>query len=95
MAISEESRHHLSQRLEVVLGADEATTLMEHLAPVGWADVATKRDLDGLGAGLRSELAVVRSDLAAGLDRALRGQTWRILTAVLALASLIVAAPHL
>ena len=46
MAISEESRHHLYQRLEQVLGAAEATVLMEHLPPVGWADVATKRDLD-------------------------------------------------
>lgn len=46
MAISEESRHHLYQRLEQVLGPREATVLMEHLPPVGWADVATKRDLD-------------------------------------------------
>jgi hypothetical protein len=46
MAISEESRHHLYQRLEQVLGPAEATVLMEHLPPVGWADVATKRDLD-------------------------------------------------
>jgi hypothetical protein len=48
MAISEESRHRLYQRLEAVLGHDEATVLMEHLPPVGWADVATKRDLDTL-----------------------------------------------
>ena len=48
MAISEESRHHLYQRLEQVLGPAEATVLMEHLPPVGWADVATKRDLDVL-----------------------------------------------
>jgi hypothetical protein len=48
MAISEESRHRLYQRLEAILGHDEATVLMEHLPPVGWADVATKRDLDTL-----------------------------------------------
>lgn len=48
MAISEESRHHLYQRLEDVLGPREATVLMEHLPPLGWADVATKRDLDAL-----------------------------------------------
>ena len=48
MTISEESRHRLYQRLEEVIGHDEATVLMEHLPPVGWADVATKRDLDHL-----------------------------------------------
>jgi hypothetical protein len=48
MATSEETRRHLFQRLEEVLGPEEATTLMEHLPPVGWADVATKRDIDAL-----------------------------------------------
>ena len=48
MAISEEARHHLYVRLEHTLGREEATVLMEHLPPVGWADVTTKRDLDAL-----------------------------------------------
>ena len=48
MATTEQNRHELYQRLEKVLGTDEATTLMEHLPPVGWADVAPKRDLDHL-----------------------------------------------
>lgn len=49
MAVTEETRHRLYQRLEQVLGAEEATTLMELVPPVGWGDVATKRDLDVLG----------------------------------------------
>jgi hypothetical protein len=55
MAVDERSRHQLYQRLEAVLGAEEATILMEHLPPVGWADVATKRDLDALEAANRRE----------------------------------------
>jgi len=46
MIISEHSRHELYTRLQEALGDEAATTLMEHLPPVGWADVATKRDLD-------------------------------------------------
>lgn len=48
MVLDERSRHDLYLRLEEALGPDAATTLMEHLPPVGWADVATKRDLDAL-----------------------------------------------
>jgi hypothetical protein len=46
MAISEASRHEMHTKLEEVLGAQVAATMMEHLPPVGWADVATKHDLE-------------------------------------------------
>lgn len=45
MGISEESRHQLHNKLDEVLGSAEAATLMSHLPPIGWADVATKHDL--------------------------------------------------
>jgi len=57
MTISDQSRYDLHSRLAEVLGRDEAATLMGHLPPVGWADVATKRDLDHLALALRSEMA--------------------------------------
>jgi hypothetical protein len=53
--ITERDRHRLYQRLEEVLGSERATTMMEHLPPVGWADVATRRDLENLGNELRVE----------------------------------------
>jgi hypothetical protein len=74
MAITEKTRHELYRRLEEILGPDEANTLMEHLPPVGWADVATKEDLHQLETRLdarfevlefklRSEMANLGSDL--------------------------------
>ena len=74
MSITSGERHDLHTRLAEILGEDHANTLMEHLPPVGWADVATKRDLDNvevalsgdianLGTQLRSELAAQGSEL--------------------------------
>ena len=60
MALDERARHELFLRLEQALGPESAETLMEMLPPVGWADIATKRDLDALEskllAGFRGEL---------------------------------------
>lgn len=60
MPVDEDSRHALYLKLEEILGRREATTLMEHLPPVGWADVATKRDIEHLADRL---LAQFRSEL--------------------------------
>ena len=58
MALDERARHELFLRLEQVLGPERAETLMEMMPPVGWADVATKRDLDAL-----EERMILRFDL--------------------------------
>ena len=63
MAITEKSRHELYRRLEEILGPEQATTLMEHLPPVGWADVATKDDLRSLQSSLTARIDVVGSEL--------------------------------
>ena len=70
MAVSEESRHHLYQRLEEVLGREETKVLMEYLPPVGWADVATKRDLDVLETRMDSRFDRV-AERFADVDRRL------------------------
>jgi DNA anti-recombination protein RmuC len=48
MATTEPARHQLYRRLSEIIGSDEADTLMQLLPPVGWADVATKADLEHL-----------------------------------------------
>lgn len=48
MPIDERTRHEMYLGLEEKLGATVADALMQHLPPLGWADVATKRDLEQL-----------------------------------------------
>lgn len=71
MAIDERARHELFRRLDEVLGPDAATTLIEHLPPVGWADVATKADLVALEGRLDARLAALEGRIEArfvGID---------------------------
>jgi len=65
MAVDERSRHELYRRLEEVLGPEAATTLIEHLPPVGWADVATRHDLAGLQQRMELRFARVDDQFAA------------------------------
>jgi hypothetical protein len=46
MAVDEHARHELYNQLTDVLGPGHARTLMEHLPPAGWGEVATRRDLE-------------------------------------------------
>lgn len=77
MVVDERSRHELYRRLEEVLGPEAATTLIEHLPPVGWADAATKHDLASLEE--RIELRFDRvDDRFARLDERLDERFGRI-----------------
>lgn len=84
MPVTEGSRDRMHQRLKEVLGDEPATTLMEHLPPKGWEDVATKGDLnhlrewvevklEGLRLELRADIAAVRGEVGAGIA-AVRGE---------------------
>jgi hypothetical protein len=57
MAVDEQRlRQSLHARLADAVGTDEAALLMEYLPPVGWADIATKHDLDAAIAHLEATL---------------------------------------
>lgn len=49
------------------IGPDPTDTLFSYLPPVGWADVATVRDVRTLGVELHSEIAMTRSELKGGI----------------------------
>lgn len=60
---NEERRFQLHQRLDEVLGRDDANTLMEHLPPVGWSDLATKQDLEHLRVSTTHHLDQLRAQM--------------------------------
>jgi len=64
MTITEPARHRLYEKLEGLLGMDDAATMMAHLPPVGWADVATRADLDQLHDRIHIDLADIRVEVA-------------------------------
>ena len=80
MTITNEDRYALQERANSVLGREQAATMMELLPPVGWADVATKSDLDAQSESLSLKLRVewaaaeqrIRGDLAS-VDTHIRG----------------------
>ena len=78
--VSDRDRRQLFEALNRQLGEGPATTLMELLPPVGWADVARRSDLVAirgemaeLRAELKGEMAGIRGEMA-DLKTELRGE---------------------
>jgi hypothetical protein len=65
MKIDDRARRVLAERLDQVLGTEEGDILLAHLPPVGWADVATKHDLDLRFGALEKRM----DDFAVRMDR--------------------------
>ena len=56
MVVDDRARKRLHDALERALGFEEAATMMSLVPPVGWADVATKRDLDHLETSIKADM---------------------------------------
>jgi hypothetical protein len=93
MAPDERSRLQLADAAKRAFGDDAGVTLMELLPPVGWADVATKQDL------LRIDQRLERLERLDGrideLAREIRTQTCKLMTLMVAVVGVVVAAVRL
>ena len=69
MPVDDRTRLNLHRKLEAALGEEEADTLMAHLPPVTWSDVATKDDLRTLETVLTSR---VDGAIAQAMERQIR-----------------------
>ena len=78
MSLDERARHELYEQLDRSIGTESADTLMAHLPPVGWADVATKQDLDHVTDVLTLRMDMLAAEIRAEVQRALRQQLWGI-----------------
>ena len=90
MPVDDRTRLDLHRKLEEALGAKEADTLMAHLPPVTWNDVATKNDLDTLATTLRAEMQALRSDLRADFVESTNRQIKWLVTFAAAWSSLLI-----
>ena len=80
MPVDDRTRLNLHRKLEAALGREEADTLMAHLPPVTWNEVATKADLAALGSNLRTQLgaemqtgfATLRAEFTEGMNRQIK-----------------------
>jgi hypothetical protein len=67
---SERRRHNLYEEAKQVFSPESADEFMSYFPPVGWADVATKQDLnlirsemDALRAEMRGDMADLRAEM--------------------------------
>ena len=68
MPVDDRTRLNLHRKLEAVLGTDDADTLMSHLPPVTWNEVATTGDLRSQTAVLRSEMQAMGAELRGEME---------------------------
>jgi hypothetical protein len=85
----------MHRKLEAVLGHDDADTLMAHLPPVTWNEVATKADLLALDSSVRGDIDRLGDKLRAEFYEAMNRQIRWMITVNTALVALALTAARL
>jgi hypothetical protein len=69
MSVSEDERHQLRIWFEAHMGNERASVMMRTLPPVGWGEVATRRDLDELREATHRDLQDLELRIDAKFER--------------------------
>jgi hypothetical protein len=98
MSITEASRFQLRTAIGQILNEEAADTLMELLPPVGWADVATKTDIQHLRDEmqhlrneLKSDMHALQLTIEVGVRKLIHEQTKWLITTMIAMNAVTVA----
>ena len=92
MSITEASRFQLRTAIGQILSEEAADTLMELLPPVGWADVATKTDLQYLRDELKSDMLNLQLTIEIAIEKRIHEQTKWLITTMIAMNTVMLAA---
>ena len=68
MSVTESERHQLFSWFEEHMGQERAATMMNLVPPVGWADVASRHDLEELDARLTTRIDALETKIDARFD---------------------------
>lgn len=63
MGVGQQRRRELQEALVDQIGPGPADTMMDHLPPAGWADVATRQDLEAHEAATKTSLDTLQAVL--------------------------------
>ena len=91
MSITEASRFQLRTAIGLILSEEAADTLMELLPPVGWADVATKTDLQHLRDELKGDMLNLQLTIEVNVRKLIHEQTKWLITTMIAMNAVTVA----
>ena len=75
----------------LILSEEAADTLMELLPPVGWADVATKTDLQRLRDELKGDMLNLQLTIEVSVRKLIHEQTKWLITTMIAMNAVTVA----
>ena len=76
----------------LILSEEAADTLTELLPPVGWADVATKTDIQHLRDEMKADMRALQLTIEIAIEKRIHEQTKWLITTMIAMNTVMLAA---